>query len=78
MFSLNVVLRRGLSLVKLGARSRAGLVEATVADAECCGGGGRVADAGREGFRKVGSGSVVVRANLRRTRLDSAVEDVIC
>lgn len=32
----------------------------------------RVADAGREGLRKVGSGSVVVRWNLRRIPLDSA------
>lgn len=34
---------------------------------------GRVAEAGREGLRKVMSGSVVVRWNLRRMRLDSAI-----
>jgi hypothetical protein len=78
MFSLKVLLLRGLSFVRLGALSSAGLVEVTVAEAECCGGGGRVADAGRDGFRKVGSGSVVVRANLRRMRFDSAVEGTVC
>jgi hypothetical protein len=73
-----VLLLLGLSFVRLGARSRTGLVEGVVADIECCGGGGRVADAGRDGFRKVGSGSVVVRANLRRMRFDSAVRSRIC
>ncbi len=77
MFSLRVVLRRGLSFVKLGARSSPVLVEAVIADAECCGGSGRVAEAGREGLRKVGSGSVVVRANLRRTRFDSAIGGMV-
>ena len=47
-------------------------MEVTFAEAECCGGGGLIADAGRAGLRNVGSGSVVVRANLRRMRLDSA------